>query len=339
MSTAESRHAALLAFIAAHGADPASLAAASADASFRSYWRVRRGDESFIVMDSPPDKDPVQPWLDIGALLAAAGLHVPAVHAADTAQGFLLLEDLGTRTYLPELDAASADKLYGDALDALFTLQTRASSAALNPYNEAFLLQEMELMPTWLLQRHLGYAVACEEWDVIELAFRRIVGTVQSQPRGFVHRDFHSRNLMITARNSPGIIDFQGALHGPLTYDLVSLLRDCYIRWPVERVDAWAEAYRQRLVQAGLTDADPRRFRRWFDYTGLQRHIKVLGIFCRLCYRDAKPHYLGDLPLVLDYVLEVAAQYIELEQFTTLLRRVTGGVDLRQPRAAAMVGA
>lgn len=325
------RHAALRDFVAACGADPQSRQVASADASFRSYWRVRRGGESVIVMDSPIELEPVQPWLNIGAQLGAAGLHVPAVYAADVERGFLLIEDLGTRTYLPELDAHSADALYGAALDALFVMQTRLDSSALERYDEARLQMELEYLPQWLLQRHLGITLECIEWDVVELAFRRILNAVQAQPYCFVHRDFHSRNLMI-ATPSPGIIDFQGALHGPLTYDLASLLRDCYIAWPASQVEAWVEAYRLRLVAAGRTTADAGLFRRWFDFTGLQRHIKVLGLFCRLCYRDGKPQYLQDLPRVLRYVLDVAGRYAELADFVALLTRFVGDTDLRLRR-------
>ncbi|WP_257388741.1 aminoglycoside phosphotransferase family protein [Tahibacter caeni] len=333
MTTDASRQTALHAFVVACGADPLSLDVASADASFRSYWRVRRDGRSFIVMDSPPDREPVAPWLTIGAQLAAVGLHVPAVHAADTEQGFLLLEDLGTRLYLDALDADSADALYGAALDALFVLQTQLDGRDLERYDEARLQMELEYLPEWLLARHLGLQPGCGDWDVLELAFRRILDTVQSQPYGFVHRDYHSRNLML-APPTPGIIDFQGALHGPLTYDLVSLLRDCYIAWPAARVDAWAEAYRERLVASGRIAAGAAQFRRWFDFTGLQRHIKVLGLFCRLCYRDGKPHYLDDLPLVLRYVLDVAGRYAELADFVALLSRATAGVDLRRRRDA-----
>jgi aminoglycoside/choline kinase family phosphotransferase len=270
--------------------------------------------------------------LDIGTRLAAAGLHVPAVYAIDVEQGFLLLEDLGVRTYLPELDSDSADALYASALDALFTMQSGVRGDDLKRYDEAFLVMELEYMPEWLLRRHLGRSVSCTELDVLELAFRRIITTVTAQPHCFMHRDFHSRNLMITAQRPPGIIDFQGALYGPITYDLVSLLRDCYIEWPASRVSAWVEDYRQRLSAASLIQADAAQFRRWFDFTGLQRHIKVLGLFCRLCYRDGKPQYLYDLPLVLRYTLDVAEAYPELAEFSALLRRFTRDADLRNPR-------
>lgn len=326
------RRAALHDFLVRCGAEPRTLTVASADASFRRYWRVERHGRSVIVMDSPPDTEPVAPWLAIGAQLAAAGLHVPAVHAADVTQGFLLIEDFGARTYLPELNDDTVDTLYGTALDALFVLQTRLDGQAIERYDEARLQMELELLPSWLLQRHLGYRLDCADWELLELTYHRILATVQSQPYCFVHRDFHSRNLMLSPP-LPGIIDFQGALYGPLTYDLASLLRDCYIRWPSARVDAWVETYRLRLVAAGRVDVDAAQFRRWFDFTGLQRHIKVLGLFCRLCYRDDKPHYLADLPLVFDYVREVCARYIELADFAALLTRVIDNADLRIRRA------
>src|SRR5581483_6664332 len=199
---------------------------------------------------------------------------------------------------------------------------------------------ELELMPTWFLERHLGRAPSCGEWATIEAAFGAIAGAVAEQPRTFMHRDYHSRNLMILAgRREPGIIDFQGAMLGPIAYDAASLLRDCYIAWPVERVDAWAEAHRQRLVKHGLAAADARRFRRWFDLAGLQRHVKVLGIFCRLYYRDGKPGYLADLPRVLGYVLDVAARYPELADFRALLHRAVADSDIALPRQPAVVAA
>lgn len=311
-----------------------TLAPASADASFRSYWRVRAGADSWIVMDAPPDKEDLAPWLDIGARLHAAGLHTPAVFAVDRARGFVLMEDLGTRTYLPELTATSADTLYAGALDALLTMQTRVASDDLPPFDAAFLRMELELMPHWFLQRHLGRAeLSGAEGEVVDSAFALLIESALAQPQCFMHRDYHSRNLMIAAQDNPGIIDFQGALHGPIAYDLASLLRDCYIAWPGERVDAWVEQYRQRLQAAGAMHADAMQFRRWFDLIGLQRHLKVLGIFCRLCYRDGKPAYLADLPLVLEYVLGVARGYPELVDFAALLQNAVGGRDLTRPRA------
>jgi aminoglycoside/choline kinase family phosphotransferase len=311
-----------------------SVEAASADASFRSYWRLRLADGSTrIVMDAPPGQEDVRPWLDVARRLRAAGVHAPAVHGQDPDLGFLLLEDLGDRLYLPVLSEATVGRLYGEAIEALMRMQRGGDTSGLPDYDDARLVAEMELMPEWLLRRHLGVEPACEQWDIIELAFRRLADSALAQPQMFVHRDFHSRNLLITEDNTPGVIDFQDAVRGPVTYDLVSLLRDCYIAWPVQRVDAWVEQYRQRLVDAGATDADPRRFRRWFDLMGLQRHLKVLGIFCRLCYRDGKPGYLADLPRVWHYTREVMALYPEFDELRQLLIAAIAGRDLTVPAA------
>ncbi|WEN16496.1 phosphotransferase [Rhodanobacter sp. AS-Z3] len=313
-----------------------TLEPASADASFRSYWRTHQAGQSWIVMDSPPAQEDPAPWLEIGARLSAAGLHVPAVRAQDLEQGFLLIEDLGAQLYLPALNDHSVDTLYGDAMDALLRMQRDVAVKDLPAYDHAFLQRELEIMPTWFLQRHLGCTPECEEWDVLESAFTVLLKNALEQPRCFVHRDFHSRNLLITPHNNPGIIDFQGALLGPITYDLASLLRDCYIVWDRMRVEAWAESYRMRLLDAGLIDSTVcrERFLRWFDLIGLQRHIKVLGIFCRLYYRDGKSGYLDDLPRVYDYVIEVAERYPELAELVSFLQRKVGTRDLRQAVAA-----
>ena len=313
-----------------------TLASASADASFRSYWRTHHDGRSWIVMDSPPAQEDPRPWLEIGTRLSTAGLHVPAVKACDLEQGFLLIEDLGSQLYLPALNDDTVDALYGDAMDALLRMQRDADTTGLPPYDHAFLQRELEIMPEWFLRRHLGYTPECEEWDVLESAFTVLLHNALEQPRCFVHRDYHSRNLLVVAHDNPGIIDFQGALHGPITYDLASLLRDCYIVWDRARVVGWVESYRQRLQAAQLIDVNvgPQRFRRWFDLIGLQRHIKVLGIFCRLGYRDGKLGYLDDLPRVYDYVIDVAGAYPELADFVALLRRCVGERDLRQPVAA-----
>jgi len=317
---------------------------ASADASFRSYWRVSDGAASWIVMDAPPAQEDVRPWLDIGARLRGAGLHAPEVLAADLEQGFVLMEDLGVRTYLPELSESSVDTLYGDALEALLRMQRGVSADELPVFDATRTIPEMELLSEWFVQRHLGCEPGCDDWDIIEAAFRLIAAAADEQPRRFMHRDYHSRNLLIAERNnpaiiapglsSPGIIDFQGAMLGPIAYDLASLLRDCYIAWPIERVDAWVEGYRQRLAAAGLVDIDGAHFRRWFDLIGLQRHIKVLGIFCRLWYRDGKSGYLADLPRVFDYVVSVARLYPDLGAFAALLVRAVGAQKIEAPRRA-----
>ena len=343
----QDRAAARLAWARHTFGDPAlTLEPASADASFRSYWRTTHDGQSWIVMDSPPEREDPRPWLTMGARLAAAGLHVPKVAAQDLELGFLLIEDLGSRLYLAELNDASADRLYGDAMDALLVMQARVASDDLPPFDRTVLVNGLEVMPAWFLERHLGHAPSCEEWDVLEAAFEVIVRNALAQPRVFVHRDYHSRNLLVVddhhpgaiapGRSNPGILDFQGALHGPLTYDLASLLRDAYIAWPRERVEGWVESYRQRLLGADVIgdDIDAAHFLRWFDLTGLHRHVRVLGQFYRLWYRDGKPGYLKDVPQVYRYVVEVARGYPELTDFAALLERHAAGRDLTQVTSA-----
>jgi len=309
-----------------------TLESASSDASFRSYWRTHHDGQSWIVMDSPPAQEDPRPWLKIGQQLAAAGLHVPAVHAHDVEQGFLLIEDLGNRLYLRELDEHNADALYGDAMDALLRMQTQMDYRELPPFDRDVLVRGLEVMPEWFLGRHLGHTPSCGERDVLEAAFELIIRNAQEQPRVFVHRDYHSRNLLVVEHNNPGVIDFQGALAGPITYDLASLLRDAYIVWPRERVEGWVESYRQRLRDAGAigVDVDAKRFLRWFDLTGMHRHVRVLGQFYRLWYRDGKPGYLADVPRVYEYVISVARSYPELANFVALIERHAEGRDLTQ---------
>lgn len=308
------------------------LAPAASDASFRRYLRLD-GAPELLLMDSPPAQVPLQPWLEVGALIGGAGLRVPRVIAADAERGFALIEHLGDALYQQRLDAHSADALYGRAMEALLRLQT-LPGGAVPPYEHARFEMELELMPEWFLRRHLGLSLECEDWDPIESAFRLLLDSAMAQPRVFVHRDYHSRNLL-DCSPGPGIIDFQDALGGPLTYDLVSLLRDCYLRWDEARVQAWAEDFRRELVRAGRIADAPQRFFRAFDLMGLQRHLKVLGIFCRLHYRDGKGGYLADLPRVLGYVLDIAARYPELGDFRALMLRFTEGRELTRPREDA----
>lgn len=297
-----------------------ALAPASEDASFRRYFRVRVGSESLIVMDAPPDREDCRRYMHIGALLRELGLRVPEVVAADPDRGFLLLTDLGARSYLAALDESNAERLYAQALDALLVIQTRAPTAGLAEYDEARLRAEMALFTEWFLQAHLAVSPTPAQRHVLEAAFERLCRAAAEQPRVFVHRDYHSRNLMVAAEGGPGILDFQDALRGPITYDLLSLLRDVYVRWPPERVERWLESYRERLAAAGVgAAADGGRFRRWFDLIGVQRHLKVAGIFARLCYRDGKPGYLRDIPLTLAYLFEECAPYPELAPLRTLL--------------------
>jgi aminoglycoside/choline kinase family phosphotransferase len=297
-----------------------ALEAASSDASFRRYFRVLLADTTYIVMDAPPPQEDVRPYLKVSGLLEPLGVHVPHVHAHEVAQGLLLLEDLGTTQYLTRLQAGDdPDALYADALAALAQIQVRGAEAshALAPYGRAELSRELSLMPEWFLARHLGLVPAGADAGVLHAAFEFLIAEALAQPRVFVHRDYHSRNLMLTGHANPGVIDFQDALRGPVGYDLVSLLKDCYVSWPRARVLGWVRAYRARLLAAGavVAGADEAQFLRWFDLIGVQRHVKVLGIFCRLWYRDGKSGYLADLPRTLAYVREACTLYGELAAF------------------------
>jgi aminoglycoside/choline kinase family phosphotransferase len=308
-----------------------TLVSASSDASFRSYWRTVGTDPSWIVMDAPPEREDVRPWIDIAARLRSAGLNAPLVRAQNADEGFLLISDLGTRLYLSTLNEDTVDALYGDALDTLAAM-AKADVTGLPAYDEPRLVAEMELMPTWFLQRHLGYTPECEEWDIIESAFRALVNNAKAQPQVFVHRDFHSRNLLLPMRGAhgPGVIDFQDAVRGPITYDAVSLLRDLYIEWPEERVYGWLDGLRVRFAKLGM-DVPASVLRRWFDLMGVQRHLKVLGIFCRLWYRDGKAAYLGDLPLTWKYTRDIGSRYEETAPLIALLEARIGTRDLTKP--------
>jgi hypothetical protein len=301
------------------------LEPASNDASFRRYFRAWRADGATrVVMDAPPDKESVEPFLRVGSLLAASGVHVPQVDAVELQRGFVLLEDLGSVLYLTRLRAGDdPGPLYADALQALLQMQVAMPGAAsLDAYDRAALTREMELMPDWFCGRHLQLALAPEEHAMLSRTFELLTVEALAQPRVFVHRDYHSRNLLLLAQRNPGIVDFQDALHGPVTYDLVSLLKDCYIEWPRDTVTRWVSQYRARLAAAGgPAGASDEQFLRWFDFIGLQRHIKVLGIFARLWWRDGKSGYLGDLPRTLRYVQDAAGYYAELAPFAQWLER------------------
>jgi aminoglycoside/choline kinase family phosphotransferase len=305
------------------------IAPASADASFRRYFRVTPAagaatHEPLIVMDAPPGKEDVAPFLRVARMLEEWGLNVPVVLARNLAEGLLLMTDLGSTQYLTALAAnRDVERQYADALAALCLMQTRGEgAAALPPYDGVRLGQELALMPEWFLGRHLGVAVEGADRSLLEALDACLIASALAQPRVFVHRDFHSRNLMLCERRNPGILDFQDAVFGPITYDLVSLLKDCYITWAPGRVRGWALRHRANLVEAGVETGSEEQFLRWFDLMGLQRHIKVLGIFARLHYRDHKPQYLLDLPRVFAYVRETAALYRETAAFAALLARL-----------------
>lgn len=303
------------------GLSDCTLEPASGDASFRRYFRIRLADgATLIAMDAPPEKEDCGPFVRIARELESIGLHVPRIHAEDLDQGFLLLEDLGGTLYLDALDGETADRLYGDAFSALAAMQARAGVEALPPYDDALLRQELELFRHWLCGVHLDLGLDDADNAMLDQAFDLLVNTALEQPRVFVHRDYHSRNLMLSAPPSPGILDFQDAVAGPVTYDLVSLLKDAYIRWPADRVRDWVWGYFELAVQSGvLLPEHEGAYPRWFDLMGVQRHVKVAGIFARLYRRDGKAGYLKDIPLVLDYILEVAANYRELSDLATLI--------------------
>ena len=300
------------------------LEPASADASFRSYWRTIGTTPSCIVMDAPPAREDLGPWLRVARQLNAAHIAAPEILAEDLDQGFLLLSDLGRRTLLPLLDDDSVDRHYRRAIDTIVQMQ-QLDTHELPAYDHQRLTDEMELMPTWFLRQHLGFTPECEQWDIIESAFQSLLNSAAAQPQVFVHRDFHSRNLMLQDDGELAVIDFQDAVRGPLSYDPVSLLRDCYIEWPEQQVYAWLDLYRQRLAEQLNT---------WFDLIGLQRHLKVLGIFCRLWYRDGKAGYLADLPLVWRYTQRIGRRYPSIAPLIELLQQAIGDRDLRRPLPA-----
>jgi aminoglycoside/choline kinase family phosphotransferase len=312
---------------------------ASADASFRRYFRVRDHELSFVAMDAPPEREDLGPFIAIAAALGAIGVNVPEVLEADRGRGFLLLTDFGSTLYLDALESgADVARLYVDATEALLAIQARGGAAAeaLPSYGVATLNRELQLFPEWFLARHLGAAPGADDAESLARSAARLTAVALEQPQVFVHRDFHSRNLMVTAARNPGILDFQDAVRGAVTYDLVSLFKDCYIGWPRHRVLDWVRDYRRRALAAGVAiPGDEREFERWFDLMGVQRHLKVLGIFARLWYRDGKARYLCDLPRVLDYVVTTTGAYAELAELDRYLReRVLPAFPAAQARAA-----
>lgn len=290
---------------------------ASADASFRRYFRVRfqndQQAQSWIIMDAPPQQEDSRPFIRVADELAKLGLNVPEVAEQNLEQGFLLLSDLGATTYLSVLNDDNVDKLYADALTPLITLQTQAESSHLPDYDSALLITEMDLFSEWLAQAHCDLRMNSTEHQAWLLVQEHLTRAALAQPQVYVHRDYHSRNLMLTEANNPGILDFQDAVQGPLTYDAVSLLRDCYIVWPAERVRDWQRQYFLNLCQAGrLTKSEWPNFVEAFDLMGVQRHLKASGIFARLLHRDGKPGYIKDIPATLDYIIQIGRQYKEL---------------------------
>lgn len=325
------------------GFDPQSIRVASADASFRRYFRLRRDDgSSWIAMDAPPGKEDLATYLSVTALLESCQVHVPQVLAADISRGFALLEDFGDTHMLTALNqGADAQRLYAAALDTLVRLQLQGGEAAqrLPAYDRAILLREMDLLPEWYCSRHLGLTLAADEQQLLARTFDWLAGQVLMQPQVFVHRDYHSRNLMVLPARSPGVIDFQDALRGPVGYDLASILKDCYVDWPRAQLEEWLRGHRERLLAGGasaLAGESGEQLLGWVDLAGLQRHLKVLGIFARLCWRDGKTGYLDDLPRTLAYVQEVARLYPQLNEFAAFVEtRLAPGLAAANLRARA----
>ncbi len=301
---------------------------ASADASFRRYFRVTHNNETHIVMDAPPDKENCAPFVTIAEAFINIGLNVPAIIEQNLQQGFLLLSDLGSQQYLDALNDQTVDRLYGDALGALATLQGCGVKDGLLPvYDRALLMNEMQLFPDWLLDRHCNIKLNNADQTLLNKVFELLADNALQQPQVCVHRDYHSRNLMQVPNHNPGILDFQDAVIGPVTYDLVSLLRDCYIAWPRERVENWALGYHELALQSGIMrpeQGDEQQFLRWFDLMGVQRHLKASGIFARLKHRDNKTGYIKDVPRTLGYVGEVCVRYDELNILGGIVERVEG---------------
>lgn len=311
--------------------EPVSGVPASADASFRRYFRFQLADRTVIGMDAPPEKEDSRPFVDVDRRLAAAGVHVPEVIAADLEQGFLLLGDMGTQTWLQVLTPENADEHFRRAIETLLHVQ-QADATGLPEYDEALLRRELELFPEWYLRKHLGRDVNAELRAELDRTFDLLVESALAQERVFVHRDFMPRNLM-DSEPDPGVIDFQDAVLGPVSYDPICLFRDAFVSWPTAHVDRWLEQYWQRACETGLPV--PKLFEDFLrdcDLMGAQRHLKVIGIFARICHRDGKPHYVEDVPRFFHYLREVIRRRPELEPLANVLKQIgelsgPGGVN------------
>lgn len=322
-----------LAFARHAAGQPAlGLERASTDAGFRSYWRTAGATPSNIVMDSPPDKEDVQPWLRMHALLHDGGVRVPQVLARDVANGFLLLEDLGAQTLLQTMQPDTADAWFDAAIDQLLRLQAIAPPPGMTRYDEALLARELRLFDDWFLQRHLGLELDCATMDVLDAAYTRLIDAALAQPQLLVHRDFMPRNLMPLDDGTLAVLDFQDAVIGPIAYDVLSLFKDAFLGWPESDVARWLQRYHTRALQAGLPVPEWAQFQRDTDWIGIQRHLKVIGIFARLRHRDCKPKYLADVPRFIAYLDAVLPRYRQFDDLHALLR--TTVVPALQARAA-----
>jgi len=309
---------------------PATLTAASSDASFRRYFRWEGGGRTFVVMDAPPPQENCKPFVDIAYLLSTSGINVPKIYAQDLPRGFLLLNDLGRKTYLDVINDENADQLFADAIDALLAYQQLPMDAPLPSYDVALLRRELELFPEWYVRRHLGLELDTRQHALWQRASDHLIDSALAQPKVLVHRDYMPRNLMISEPN-PGVLDFQDAVYGPVTYDITCLFKDAFLSWPQARVREWQRDYWERAGQAGIpVQPDFEDFLRASDLMGVQRHLKVIGIFARICHRDGKPRYLADVPRFFAYIEAVLADRPELSELAELL------TSLRQPAEAGV---
>jgi len=291
---------------------------ASADASFRRYFRITKDQQSWVAMDAPPDKEDCGPFMHVAQMIEAAGVQAPHIYHYNKELGFILLSDLGSQQYLDSLSDDTADQLYKDAINALIKMQTLTDE--LPPYDEELLQFEMSLFRDWYLQKHLQIELSEEQLNILQNNFDLLTQSALQQTKVFVHRDYHCRNLMLTQDDNPGVIDFQDAVAGPITYDLVSLLKDCYIAWPRNKIESWLKYF---LSTNDLTtDINQQQFIKWFDFMGIQRHLKAVGIFARLNHRDNKPGYLNDIPRTLTYIIDTCSHYPELSSFSKLIKEL-----------------
>jgi len=297
----------------------AQLTAASSDASFRRYFRWQGGERSLIVMDAPPPQEDCRPFVKVAQMLDQAGVHVPQILASDLERGFLLLTDLGRQTYLDVINQSNAEQLFEDAVEALLKFQLHPVAQPMPAYDEALLRRELQLFPEWYVQRHLGHSFSEAQQAAWERICRQLIDSALAQPRVLVHRDYMPRNLMISEPN-PGVLDFQDAVLGPVSYDITSLFKDAFLSWPEAQVQAWLEGYWHKARAAGVTLPESLdEFLRASDLMGLQRHLKVIGIFARICHRDGKPRYLADVPRFFAYIEAVLARRPELAELQQLL--------------------
>ncbi len=305
------------------GTSAFNLKPASEDASFRTYHRLFLKNKTFIVMDAPPEQENCKVFIKITKKLRACDVNVPIIHNVNIEQGFLLLSDLGNDLYLNKLNKSSIYELYSDALSTLVAIQVLVNVGGVDEYDKSLLISEMNLFREWLIEKHLNIKLSDSQVKILTTLFDLLVNNALQQPKVFVHRDFHSRNLMVTKENNPGVIDYQDAVYGPISYDLVSILKDCYIKWPKEEIDKWVDFYLNKLYEEKAQYRINRdEFVRWFDLMGVQRHLKASGIFARLSHRDGKHNFLEDIPRTLSYILDLKETYEELQSVCIILEEL-----------------